>query len=250
MNKFQKIDKKITVEYSGKRVHLPKNIQAKIDKHWEKLTRSNGGFFRGEGFHIIKIIEGKKEIRFVMALSDYAHYVYSRYKGLSKKYVFKNIHTSCLIETSDNFIVLGVMGETTVIPNNIQCVGGGLDNGDLKKNRFNLRHNIKKELLEEVGIDCQDKKTARSLALKFLCHYNNVQLNGYAAIFVLKLRIKSAEFKKRYKDFEKNLIKKELVPEFKRLIYIKNNKKDIENSIKNFKKPDYYLEDLLRDVAK
>jgi hypothetical protein len=247
---IKKLEKDLIIKYSGKKFRLPKEIQAKVDRYWENLVKSGRKLRRGEGFHIVKVIENKKIIRVILSLSDYAHYVYSRHVGLPKEYAFKNIHTSCLIETSDDSLIFGVMGKDTAIPGNIQCVGGGLDYDDLKGKLFNLRHNIKKELQEEVNINVNDKKIVKSLKLEYIrC---NEGMHSIAAIFILKLRISVQKFRKRYEKFETGLKRKNINPEFKKLIYLKKDNKSVEKFILQRKKVllDHYLKDLLEIVTR
>jgi predicted NUDIX family phosphoesterase len=246
--KFEKLGKKLIVEYDGQKVVLPKELQAKIDAYWDGLMRSGSRMTRGEGFHIVSIVENKNEIRVILSLSDYAHYIYSRRVGAPLEHAFKNIHTSCIIETSDGVLVFGVMGEETADPGNVQCVGGGLDADDLKGDRFDLWKNIKKEMSEEVGIDVADKRVVDSFELKYINYSRN--LNSIAALFVLKLKIDSKEFKKRYEKFEKVIRKSGELPEFGELLYVKKNKKEVERFIKsNRTRSDHYIKPVLREIA-
>lgn len=247
-DKFRKLDKKLSVEFSGEKVILPDAIQKKVDAYWEKLLKSGKPLRRGEGYHITDIIEEDKSIKIEVSLSDYAHYIYSRHIGMDKKYAFKNIHTSCLIETNDDYLIIGVMGQQTAIAGNVQCVGGGIDNDDLRGKRFDLRHNIKNELREELGLDAGDKKIAKSLKLGYIKY--NKHLNTIAAIFILKLKIDAQQLRKKYEEFEKSLAKKSELPEFGKIFYLKKEKKAIEKFIKEQTQPDHYLKYLLREMVK
>jgi predicted NUDIX family phosphoesterase len=246
---FEKLDKSLQVEFSGKEVILPPKLQSKIDRYWADQLAEGKKYHRGEGYHVIDVRETKDRLLFQLSLSDYAHYLYSRRVGLPARYSFCNIHTSCLIECLDKVLVFGVMGTETALAGNVQCVGGGLDRDDLCSRKFSLRHNIKKELLEEVGIDAGDKKIVRSLRLEYLCHYRNKKVNSYAAIFIAKLSISSKDFRVRYEKFVRSLAKKNELPEFGTIYYLPKNKTEILEFIK--KHPGgQYMEKLLAAIVK
>ncbi|MFA6047264.1 MAG: hypothetical protein WCV59_04230 [Parcubacteria group bacterium] len=193
--------------------------------------------------------ENGNDIKTSLAISDYAHYLYTRKIGLPEKYACKNLHTSCLIETSDKVLIFGIMGRDTAISGSVQCVGGGLDKKDIRGNRIDLSHNIKKELMEEVGIEVDDQKIVSSLELKYLKY--SPKRNTAAAIFLLKLKISSDEFKKHYENFEKSLAEKGLVPEMGKIVYLKKEKKEIEKFIKNTDfQVDHYMSALLLESLK
>ena len=147
------VDKKIHLNLLSKKLILPKRIQDKIDGYWEDLLKNGKKYTRGRVFSAIDIKEEKKEIRIDFVLTDYAHYLYSSNVGLPKKYACKNVHTSCLIETTDNVLIFGRMGKNTSRAGIIQCIGGGLDEEDIFGKKIDLKHNMEKELFEEVGID-------------------------------------------------------------------------------------------------
>lgn len=249
MATFQKLDKKLEVEFSGHKIILPPKLQVKIDQYWNEQLAAGKKYRRGEGYHIVDVRETKESLIFQLSLSDYAHYLYSRHIGLSAKYSFKNIHTSCLIECSDEVLVFGTMGRKTAIAGNVQCVGGGLDNDDLRGRKFSLNHNIKKELLEEVGIDASDKEIVRSLRLEYLCHYRGKKVDAWAAIFIAKLAITSKDFRVRYEKFVRSLQRKKELPEFGSLYYLPKNRTEIEEFIKKHPKGQY-MDKLLLAVIK
>jgi hypothetical protein len=246
-SEFRKLNKELVVECSGEKIVLPADIQKKVDEYWMKLLASGRKLTRGEGYTITAIDESSDCLKITLALSDYAHYIYSRHIGLPPEYAFKNIHTSCLIETADNFLIFGVMGKQTSIAGTTQCIGGGLDNNDLEGGRFNLGNNIKNELLEEVNVDAEDEKMAEPLKMEFI-NFSGT-LNSIAAIFVLKLKIDCAEFQKRYSRFEKDLAENGSLPEFGEIIYLKKTREKIEKFLKTDERPDHYLRALLLQVV-
>ena len=243
------VDKKISLNLLSKKLILPKKIQDKIDIYWEDLLRSGKKYIRGRVFSAVDIREGKKEIRIDFVSTDYAHYLYSRNIGLPKKYVCKNVHTSCLIETKDNILIFGRMGKNTSRVGIIQCIGGGLDEEDIFGKKIDLKHNMEKELFEEVGINSWDENMVDSLEHKYI--KNSQKINSVAMIFILRLKINAKQFKKHYTKFEKELKKKKMLPEFGELIYLPKKKKSINDFLQKEKNslPDHYMKVLLKKVV-
>lgn len=243
------VDKKISLNLLSKKLILPKKIQDKIDRYWESLLRDGKKYTRGRVFSAVDIKEEKKEIRIDFVLTDYAHYLYSSNVGLPKKYACKNVHTSCLIETTDNVLIFGRMGKNTSRAGIIQCIGGGLDEEDIFGKKIDLKHNMEKELFEEVGIDSRDEKMVDSLSHEYIKH--SQKINSVAMIFILKLKITAKQFKKHYAKFKKELKKKKMLPEFGELIYLPKERKALENFLQTESNslPDHYMEVLLRKVT-
>ncbi len=238
---------KLVVKLTQERFTLPSALQSKIDKHWEVLSEKKEPLFRGEVFTISKLEEIGGKIIVQVDLSDYAHYLYTRRIGLPEKTACKNMHTACLIETQDGVLVFGRMGKATALPGNVQCVGGGLDKEDIFEDGLDLEHNIKKELMEEVGVDIADSFLVADFSLKYL-KYSSV-IYSVAAIFILKLKITAKEFTESYKSFEAGLTTAGTLPEFGELIYLPKNKL----ALKNFHQKeqaflDHYMSSLLKEV--
>lgn len=248
LDKLFPIEKKLEIIFTREKFILPIDLQNKVDEYWESLILDGTPLFRGEVFTIADIEENIDKTIVHVDLSDYAHYLYTRRIGLPEKNACKNLHTSCLIETLDNVLVFGRMGKNTSLPGNIQCVGGGLDNDDICGKVIDLEHNIKKELMEEVGIDADSEKMVEDFSIKYLRY--DASVYSIAAIFILKLKITSEELKDSYAKFEAQLIAGGMVPEFKELIYLAKNKLEIEEFYEKEKKYfDHYMMPLLQEVV-
>jgi predicted NUDIX family phosphoesterase len=247
-DKLHAIGRKLEVVFTKEKFILPVELQNKIDEFWDTLIKDGNKYTRGEVFTISNIEEKKDETIVNVDLSDYAHYLYTRRVGLPEKNACKNLHTSCLIETSDSMLIFGRMGKQTSMPGNIQCVGGGLDNEDIQGSVIDLTHNIKKELLEEVGINVDSEKLVSAFDIKYLRYDSNV--HSVAAIFILKLKITSKEFADLYNVFEAQIIASGELPEFGELVYLKKNKSEIDDFYEKEKKYfDHYMMPLLEEVV-
>jgi hypothetical protein len=239
---------KLKVTLNGNKIALPHSIQKDIEDFWKELLSQGGNFKRGEVFTIKNIEDKDGVLRIELGFSDYAHYLFTQRIGLDTEHACKNLHTSCLIETADNKLVFGKMGEHTAIAGTIQCVGGGLDNDDVRGNEVDLENNIIKELTEEAGIDVRDKSLVDKFEMKYLRF--SLSQNKVAAIFVLKLKIDSEEFKKHYEKFEKQCKERGEKAEFDEMVYLSKDKTKIESFIqKEMDLLDHYMEDLLKSEA-
>ncbi|MDH4330119.1 MAG: hypothetical protein OEV93_01030 [Candidatus Moranbacteria bacterium] len=238
----------LEVVLDDNKIVLPDSIQKDIDEHWEGLLRDGNNFKRGEVF-TIKSVEKKDRGTVVeLSVSDYAHYLYTQRVGLENKYACKNLHTSCLIETCDEKLVFGRMGRHTAMSGVIQCAGGGLDNDDIKGKNVDLENNIKRELMEEVGIEAKNKEIVDELRIKYLKY--SLDTNKVAAIFVLKLKIDSQEFMRLYDSFESDCKKKGELPEFEEIVCLPKNRSEVEEFVQKERDHlNHYMEVLLKSEA-
>ena len=237
----------LKVIFTQKKFVLSPELQNEVDNYWNELIKKDNKYTRGEVFTLSDIKKSGDKTLINVDLSDYAHYLYTRRIGLSDENACKNLHTSCLIETSDNVLVFGRMGNQTSVPGNLQCVGGGLDGEDVRGNTLDLEHNSKKELLEEVGVDVDKGKMVNDFGIKYLRH--DSKLHSVAAIFILKLKITAKEFSDLYAKFETQIIADGKSPEFGELVYLSKNKLALNNFYEKEKKYfDGYLLPLLQEV--
>ncbi|MCX6761590.1 MAG: hypothetical protein NTY33_01980 [Candidatus Moranbacteria bacterium] len=249
-NKIVEVTKPVRLELLKDKFVLPPEIQVKVDAYWEELVEKKPCYRRGEAFTISDVCEKDDAVEVKLALTDYAHYVYTRAVGLPAEFAFNNMHTSCAIETADGVLIFGLTGENTASIGIVQCVGGGLDRDDVRGNEIDLEHNIKKELQEEVGIDANDEKVASSLKLGYLKYTFNEKFSSIAAIFYLKLKLSEKEFRVHYGEFEKELREKGQVPELQKIVYLPKKEEAIWEFLRNSKSDslDIYIEALLEKL--
>lgn len=145
---------------NNRRITLPSSIRKKIDRHWEDLTASNPYLRNGEVFTVTEVKENEGRTVITLAETDYAHYLYSQQVGGLGRYAVRIIHPTALVVSKDRMFILGSMGQHTSRPGVIQCCGGGLDCGDIKGGVVDVDHCIRKELLEELGIDTEKSREA------------------------------------------------------------------------------------------
>ena len=221
----------INVYYSNEKVILPKDYSDEVEKHWNSLLQSGEKFFRGDSYTITKIESNADCVNIYVKLTDYAHFLYTIYKNTYTKHDCRVIHTSVLIETNDKKFVLGEMNVGTAFPHKLQFIGGGIDKNDIKGNLLDLDHNIKKEILEELGIDAKNKSIVKELKPYFL--KSGGDNNFLSAIFKMDLLIDENQFRAMFNNYNQRLISEGEEPEIKSLIFIQAARHSVKNFINN-----------------
>lgn len=228
---------KINVEPVSK--HLPQNVLKKIDEYWSNINSLESRFSRGIVFDVSKVILNKEQLNINLQYTDYAHYLYSTRIGLPEEYRCRVVHGASLIITSDNHILIGTMNSHTANPGRIQLVAGGLDENDIENGFINIEKNIKREINEEIGINIENFKS-RDIAEPWLLKEGGSN-NSLVIIYLIKFPYTKNKILKLYSTYEKKLKSSGILPEFKEINFIPNNKKEIENflSLNKRKVPDY-----------
>lgn len=211
------LTKKLQVHFSRKHVVLPPVIQNKIDAYWNDLIKSGKKYKRGEVFAVTKKEHKKDCLDILVEKTDYAHYLYCQNVGMPGKNGVHIIHTAVLVETSDEKFLFGKMNKQTSRSGIYQLCGGGIDNDDLRDTVFDLSHNIKKELKEELGIDADNSKQIKTFELAYF--KEGGPTDKMTAIYKIALRKNSAEFMQEYNKFILQLRKNNEQPEFSDLIF-------------------------------
>lgn len=236
----------VEVIFSGERVVLPKELQYKVDKYWSKQLEAGREYFNGEVFTLDKIITDKDVTKIIVKETTFAHFLYNRsINGGLGKYEVKTVFATGLVMTSDNKIVLGKMAKHTSRAGKVQLSGGGLEKGDLGENGiFNMKHSVRKEVNEELGLNCQDKQRVKNFN-----YYCTVAGDGENVAIVYKIQLleKADDFLQRYNKFLNELKNKKEKAEFENIIFLNRNSNDtkffIEKNRLNFAS---YLEELLQ----
>ncbi len=224
-------------------IKLPIDLKEQISIFWEQSKKDNPSLFNGELICVSEYKETNKLIEITCKRTSYAHHLYDERVGLPKEYGCHNLVVGCLLETSDNYYVIGEMASNTSVPNCLQIPGGNVDNTDIKEERVDILNALKRESREEVNIDLQDKSLVESSAIKYIS-LPNENSNAYLIITKVKLKMTKNEMIESYKEYLKYLKDNNLEIEFANLHFINKKKaKDELNKLKNPKRS--YLEELL-----
>jgi 8-oxo-dGTP pyrophosphatase MutT (NUDIX family) len=217
--------REITVRFSNKEVRLPEDIQSKINTYWNELIASGRTYKRGEVFTVTHKEVTQESVSILVEKTDYAHYLYCQNKESLEENGVHIIHTAVLVETSDEYYIFGEMGPQTSRHGIIQLCGGGIDNGDLRGEYFDFKHNIIKELQEELDIDAED--TARVSYFDEAYLKEGGPTDKMTVIFRVVLHETKDKFLEKYNVFVEGLKEINEDPEFGKIIALKNDKKEI-----------------------
>lgn len=214
--KIVTIAKEPVVRYSAESVSLPEGLREDVDRYWDGLIASGKPFTRGEVFAVTDSRTEGGETEFTVERTDYAHYLYSRAVALPDAFHVRVIHTAALVETSDGKLVIGRMGRHTAKSGTYQFCGGGIDDDDLRGDVFDLGHNTKKELLEELGVDADDPNRVSSFRPAFL--KEGGPTGAISVVYRVAISDAGEEFRKRYDTFANALRTAGEEPEFDEVI--------------------------------
>jgi 8-oxo-dGTP pyrophosphatase MutT (NUDIX family) len=224
----------IKVYFTNQKISLPKAYSENVNRHWESLLISDKKFFNGDVYTINNIEANEYGVNIFVGLTDYAHFLYTINKNNYEDNDCRIIHTSVLIVTSDNKFAIGEMNECTASPFKLQFIGGGIDRGDIKGEILDLEHNIRKEILEELGIEVDNKNIVKSLKPCYL--KSGAQSDFLSAIFKLQLLIDENELKMLLNKHNEDLAIKVEMQEIRSLIFLDAKKQAIEEFISNDKR--------------
>lgn len=239
------VNKEIEVILSNEKLSLPLNTQEKIDRYWLKLLKDGKTLRRGDVFTVSDVEPGISKLKIEVKLTDYAHYMATFHNIIEKKYFCKIIYTAALVETLDKKIVIGEMAPNTSTPGRLQFPGGGVDKNDLENNNISLTKNITKEIKEELGIDINCKEHVSYFKQRFL--KTGGIYDFYAFIFKVELNLDQQQFVKVYNNYTETLKLKNIIPEFKSLLFLNNDPAEIVNFLHNNNKSKVdYLHSLLQ----
>ncbi|EKE18799.1 MAG: hypothetical protein ACD_9C00231G0001 [uncultured bacterium] len=242
------LSKKLIVRLGQSLVHLPNDIQEKIDAYWQELLKNGKKYKRGEVFTVTKKDETDKTVEVLVEKTDYAHYLYCQNVDNLGDYGVHIIHTAILVETSDGKIIFGKMGEHTSRAGIFQLCGGGIDNHDLRGDVFDFDHNISKESMEELGMDIADKKRIKNFRQAYF--KDGGPTDKMTVVYSVELTETSSEFMEKYAKYAESLICSGENPEFGEIIILAKNKTDIrEFFTKNIEKCDEYMNPLFEFIV-
>lgn len=225
--KVSPVDREIIVKFSDREVRIPQEIQAKIDGHWDGLIASGKTYRRGEVFTVTNKEVADTAIRILVEKTDYAHYLYCQnIESLGENGVHI-IHTAALVETSDHYTIFGEMGAQTSRAGIHQLCGGGIDNDDLRGGYFDLKHNIAKELKEELDIDVEDASRVVYFDEAYL--KEGGPTDKMTVVYRVLLNEMKDTFLLRYNAFAESLPKDGQNPEFGKLIALKKEKNELKS---------------------
>lgn len=242
---IKKITKPIILKYENRLLNVPEETKENIKKFWDKLVTENPNLFNGENHCVENIIEHDGFIEMKVVRTNYATYMYSEKVGLPNK-DFKIIHlwSGILLETKDNYYVIGEMGETTVVPGCLQIPGGGTSDEDISGDTLDINANLKRELKEELNLDLDSIQ----YEMKYL-EVPSEKRSVYGFLAIGRLDINKEELNKHFEEYKEYIRQNNLEQEFSKLVFLPKNNALIElDKLENQKRE--YLRELIEIAHK
>lgn len=218
----EKISKEVIVELEEKKFRIPKELQEKIDKNWEKLISENPRYTRGKVYCVESMQETENNFKIKLVYSDYAHYMYDMKNNLDEEYKCRNCWAGTIIETSDNKYVVGRMNYYTSVPNKLQFSGGNIDQKEICDGIVDMEKCATREIKEEMNIDAQDNNAVVSLECKYLI--KEIEKNSVGILYKIKMKKTYETMVEEYNEYKKYLESNNLEVEFSELVGIDKDK--------------------------
>ena len=214
---IKRIVKSIKLEYTGKMIKLPEDLNKKIQDFWSSAVKKTPTLYNGEDYGVEDVKETENEIIMKVAKTNYSHYLYDERVGISnEKYRCITPWGGILLLTNDNYWVFGQASEETSFPNGFQISGGGIDKKDINNMNIDLAKNLKRELKEEINLDLEE------IEYKFqYIEYPNQKRNAYGFIAIGKLNMSKDELQQHFEQYKQYLSQNNLEIEFSNLIFLK-----------------------------
>lgn len=213
----------INVKIEDKVIKLPEEIKRKIEEFWNKCELENPNLWNGELMCVGECRREGNKIIIVCQKSNYAHYLYDERIGLPKEYACNSLVGGCLLETSDNYYIVGELDEKTSFPNCLQISGGSADVADIKDGQIDIFNTIIRECEEELNIRLQDKKQVEHFEMKYICLPTEA-VHTYVLFAKAKLNMTKVQMQDYYEDYLRYLEENNLEVEFSRIHFIKKGK--------------------------
>lgn len=238
----------IEVKVEDKKFELPKEIRIKIEEFWNQCILENPNLWNGELMCVGDCKRDGNQILITCQKSNYAHYLYDERIGLHKEYACSSLGACCLLETSDNYYIVGELAENTSFPYCMQISGGSVDKNDIKDGGVDIFNTIVRECQEELNINLQDKQQVEHFEIKYIS-LPDQEVHTYIIFAKGNLTMTKVQMQEYYEQYLKYLKENNLEIEFGKIHFIKKSRttEELEN-LKNPKRN--YLKSLLEIDAR
>lgn len=173
--------------------------------------------------------------------------MYGERFGLPEEYSCPNLSGGAIIETSDNYYIIGELEKSTSYPRMLTLSGGNIDVEDINCGCIDIIKTISRECTEEINIGLEDKSKVRSFKIKYICIENNEEQPGVQIFAKVKLNITAREVKENYDKYLEYLRENNLEVEFEKIYLIEKENVIKELSKKTNPKRNYLVSILKED---
>lgn len=238
----------IEVEIKDKELKLPEAIRMDIEEFWTQCKIENSNLWNGEVMCVDKFKIEDNNLTITCKKSNYAHYLYDERNILPKEYSCSSLVAGCLLETSDNYYIVGELAEDTSFPHCMQISGGSADNNDIANGKIDILNTIIRETQEELNINLQDQKQVEHFEIKYISMPSE-KIHTYILFAKGKINMTKVQMQRHYEQYIKYLRENNLEIEFEKIHFIKKGRTTEE--LKHFSLPKRnYLVSLLEMDSK
>ena len=224
-------NKEIRVILKDEKIELPKELRRKIDENFENIKKSGANIWNGEVLCVAKIDITDKMVEIICKKSDYSHYLYGERIGLQEEYCCRNLSAGALVETLDNYYVVGELDKKASYPEVLQVTGGNIDKKDIQNNNINIVQTIKREALEELNINLSN--IGNEIAYMYVSEKD--EQPGVQIFSKAHINMTAKEMEKYFEEYNEYLRKNDLEVEFGKIHLLK--KETAVDEIQNLKNP-------------
>ena len=166
-------------------LEIPEIMRAKIKKHWESFITKKKNYWDGDAFITNKIDISNTTIE--VAKTKFSALIYARE---NTDLTIRSLFASILFKTKDDKYII-----IKNYHNKYNIIGGIADSKDFIDNKFSPEMCIKREVMEETGLDLDDDNQVLEYQMKYLDIPNNNE-NYYevGVIYTADLNFTSSEF--------------------------------------------------------
>lgn len=234
-------NKKLNVIMKNEIINFPMDLKEKINSNFEKMKNNGANIWNGEVLCVAICEVNNENVKLICKKSDYAHYLYGERIGLPKEYECKNLSAGCLIETIDNFYVIGELDNRTSYPTMMQVTGGGIDKLDIINKNINVNQTILREAKEELNLDLNDKEFIINNQISYMYISEENEQPGVEFFSKAKVKMTANEIKCYFEEYYNYLKENNLEVEFSKLHFIKKENAIEELNCLNNPKRNYLI---------
>lgn len=214
-------NKDIKVILKNENTELPADLKEKIEENFENIKKSGANVWNGEVLCVVENNITDNSIEIICKKSNYAHYLYGERIGCPEEYSCKNLSAGCLLETIDNYYVVGELDNNTSYPMVMQVTGGNIDKKDINGEVINIMSTITREALEELNIDLKDENKILYNKIKYMYISEKEEQPGVQLFSKAKINMTAEEMQHHFEEYYKYLKNYNLEMEFGRLYLLK-----------------------------
>lgn len=216
-------NKEIKVKTISEKMILPTILRSKIDAFWALQKQNNPHLFNGEVWNVITMEEKEDCIELIIQKTDYAHYLYDERHGITSQYACYILSSGVLVETKDQFLVLGQLAQTTSYQGCLQVSGGGIEEKDSVNGELNMVKTAQRELQEELNLNLQDSSQIQDYQFAYL-EIPEGNRHAYSVILKAKTTLTASQLQKYFEAYKKHLEQTGGELEFEKLFFLPKGK--------------------------